>query len=268
MRLTVIDLETTGLSASGDRIIEVAIVRSDGEREVEAWSSLVRSDVAVGASERVHGISNEMLRSAPSLASLAPRIAELVQGATLVAHRAPFDLAFLAASGLLAVGTAAIDTAAIADRVFGESGLASLAGRIGGRAPSHRALPDALAALDLLRACIETLGDIDAAELVALSGTRASMRAEVEQRLRSAMGRAEPLGIVYRTASGRAREEQLVVESLTPPYATGMLLRNNVRRTLRGDRIVRAWLGARPAMRFLDRDPPSAALVEVGGSRS
>lgn len=251
MHLAVIDLETSGVSAASDRIVEIAIVRTLGLEEVSRWSSLVRADTTVGASERIHGISDAMLEGAPTLSELRERIAERTEGAALVAHRAAFDCGFLEAAvkrgEIGAVPTLVIDTAALADRALGESGLRAIARRIGGRAPSHRALPDALAALDALAACVDTLGPIDAAELAALSTPRASLRSAVEAVLRAANG---PVGIVYRPASGRAHEDRLHVEKIEPPYVTGVLETKGVRRILRGDRILRAWIGERPVMRF------------------
>ncbi len=255
MRLAVIDLETTGLSSASDRIVEIAIVRTRGLVEEERWSSLVHSDVAVGSSARVHGISDAMLEGAPTLTSLRERVAELTNGATLVAHRAAFDVGFLEAAAtrgeLAPLDVGVIDTAAIADRAFGETGLLAIARRIAGRAPRHRALPDALAALDALAAAIDTLGPIDAAELVALSCTKASLRSEVEAVLRAGAQAGEQVGIVYRPASGRPQRDLLRVETVHPPYVTGVLQKKNVRRVLRGDRVVRAWIGDPPPMRFL-----------------
>lgn len=257
MQLAVIDLETTGVSPAIDRIVEIAIVRTRGLVEEARWSSLVRADVPVGASERVHGISDAMLAEAPTLASLRATIATLTEGAVLVAHRAAFDLAFLgaaAARGELAWDARpAIDTAPIAERVWGETGLAAIARRIGGRAPTHRALADVLATLDALVALVDTLGPVDADELVALSGTPASLRGEMERVLRASASSGEPAGIVYRPASGRAQEDHISVEKIEPPYVTGTLQTKGIRRVLRGDRIVRAWLGARPTLRFFDR---------------
>lgn len=271
MRVAAIDLETSGVHGATDRIVEIAIVEVDDGVEKARWSSLVRCDVPVGASERVHGISDAMLAEAPTLASLREEIARRLGGRTLVAHRAAFDLAFLSAAAergeLDAVSTGVVDTAAIAERVLGESGLAALARRIGGRRPSHRALPDALAALDALDACVETLGPVDAAELAQLSLPRASMRRALEETLRLGVERGEPVGIVYRPSTGRAHEDRVRIERLEPPYVTGTLESKGIRRILRGDRTVRAWLGSRPAMRFLDGTPPTPASVDVGDSR-
>jgi DNA polymerase-3 subunit epsilon len=271
MELAVIDLETTGTSAERDRVVEIAVVRTRGPEVVETWSSLVRPGVSVGESERVHAISDAMLVSAPSLGELAARFHELVSGATVVAHRAAFDVGFLEAAArrgeLRAITSPVADTAVIADRALGENRLAALARRIGGRRPEHRALPDAFAALDVLRACLDTLGPIDAAELADLSASRASMRSEVVRALRSGLETGVPISVIYRPASGRVHDDLLHVESLAPPYVVGSFEHKRGRRTLRGDRFVRAWSGARPVMRFFDGDRCTEACVDVGGSR-
>lgn len=273
MELAVIDLETTGIAPGVDRIVEIAIVRTRGLAERERWSSLVHGEVPVGASERVHGITDAALREAPALSALAERIRALTAGATLVAHRAAFDLGFLRAAverGELAleVPAHAIDTAPIAERVLGETGLAALARRIGGRAPTHRALPDALATLDVLGALVETLGPVEPSELVALSGTQASLRGEVEKVLRLALERREPASLLYRPASGRLAEHLVSVSEVEPPYVRAVTQPREITKLFRGDRIIRAWRGARPVLRFLDGAPPTTACVDVGGSRS
>lgn len=246
MELAILDLETTGTRPEIDRIVEIAVVRTSALVETSHWSSLVAPGVSVGDSERVHGISDAMARDAPALADLAAPFAAATAGATLVAHRAGFDRAFLAAAAargeLAAAPAAMIDTAVVADRVLGEAGLRTLARTLGTRAPSHRALPDALAALDVLAACVAILGPVEADELLELSGPGASMRRSLVALLGDAAVRGADVGLVYRPASGRTHEDVLRVELLEPPYVTGTLLGKRVRRRLRGDRIVRAWL--------------------------
>jgi DNA polymerase-3 subunit epsilon len=47
------------------------------------------------ASTRVHHISDEMVQGAPDIVEAGRRFHDFCQGAVLVAHNAPFDLAFL-----------------------------------------------------------------------------------------------------------------------------------------------------------------------------
>lgn len=92
---SVIDLETTGLWPSVDRIVEIGVVRlaPDGH-EVAAWTTLVDPDRDVGASE-IHGLTAYDLRGAPRFRDLAPSLLAMLAGTRLAAHNARFDTTFL-----------------------------------------------------------------------------------------------------------------------------------------------------------------------------
>ena len=92
---SVLDLETTGLWPSVDRIVEIGVIRlaPDGH-EVGAWTTLVDPDRDVGASE-IHGLTAFDLRGAPRFRDLAPSLLAMLAGTRLAAHNARFDLAFL-----------------------------------------------------------------------------------------------------------------------------------------------------------------------------
>jgi DNA polymerase III epsilon subunit-like protein len=67
-RYAVIDVETTGFSATRDRIVEVACALIDGERIVGRWATLVDPGIAIPAyATAVHGITDEMVSGAPRL---------------------------------------------------------------------------------------------------------------------------------------------------------------------------------------------------------
>ena len=96
-----VDLETTGTRAAHDRITEIGIVRvdaspNDATPRVIEWSSLVDPGVRMpSAIVALTGISDSMLANAPSFASIAREIAELLKGCIFVAHNARFDYGFL-----------------------------------------------------------------------------------------------------------------------------------------------------------------------------
>ena len=95
MPLACVDLETTGTSATADRITEVGIVLVD-EDGVEEWSSLVNPGTRISEFiESLTGISNEMVAAAPSFAELAPQIHARLNQRMFVAHNARFDHGFL-----------------------------------------------------------------------------------------------------------------------------------------------------------------------------
>ena len=94
----VIDLETTGFDARGtDRIVEIAIVRSDAfGRELGVFETLVNPLRAPGPTS-VHGIRSAMLHDAPTFPEIARSILAWLDGVIVVAHNARFEEAFLSA---------------------------------------------------------------------------------------------------------------------------------------------------------------------------
>src|SRR5689334_7219928 len=92
----IVDIETTGGYASNNDITEVAIVLHDGQTVVNRFESLVRPGREIPRYIQVlTGITNEMVAEAPSFASLAPVIEELLRGKIFVAHNVNFDYSFL-----------------------------------------------------------------------------------------------------------------------------------------------------------------------------
>ncbi|TSA13820.1 MAG: 3'-5' exonuclease [Comamonadaceae bacterium] len=92
----VLDLETTGGSPQRDRITEIAAVRMEGGQEAARWSTLVNPGTPIPFFIRnLTGISNQMVHDAPTFSNVVPRLLELLDGAVLVAHNAPFDHGFL-----------------------------------------------------------------------------------------------------------------------------------------------------------------------------
>jgi len=91
-----LDLETTGGNPVNDRITEIAAVRVEQGVEVARWSTLVNPGVHVsGFIERLTGISNVMVASAPRFSEVADALLALLDGAVLVAHNVRFDHGFL-----------------------------------------------------------------------------------------------------------------------------------------------------------------------------
>lgn len=94
-RLAFVDLETTGATATADRITEVGIVAVD-ETGVHEWSSLVNPGTRISEFiERLTGISNAMVATAPRFEDLAAGIAARLEGRLFFAHNARFDYGFL-----------------------------------------------------------------------------------------------------------------------------------------------------------------------------
>jgi len=91
-----LDLETTGATATHDRITEVGIVEVVNGRFVREWSSLVNPGISIPpAIQALTGISNAMVAGAPRFEEIAREVWEAIDGRVLVAHNARFDYGFL-----------------------------------------------------------------------------------------------------------------------------------------------------------------------------
>lgn len=91
----VVDVETTGFFPGRDRIVEIAVVRTDTRgRVLDEWCTLVNPERPVGATH-IHGITSAQVRRAPRFVDLVGELNARLAGRALVAHNAVFDLGFL-----------------------------------------------------------------------------------------------------------------------------------------------------------------------------
>ncbi|MEW6131694.1 MAG: DNA polymerase III subunit epsilon [Pseudomonadota bacterium] len=98
MRQIILDTETTGLDPrQGHRVIEIAAVEMHNRRltgnHFHRYLNPDR-DIEEGALQ-VHGITREFLQDKPRFGDIVAEFLEFVQGAELIIHNAPFDVAFL-----------------------------------------------------------------------------------------------------------------------------------------------------------------------------
>jgi len=97
-RTVALDTETTGIShRMGDRVIEIGAVELiDGRLTGREFHTYLQPGRAIHwAAQRVHGISDAMLRGKPVFADRALALLAFLDGAELVAHNATFDVGFL-----------------------------------------------------------------------------------------------------------------------------------------------------------------------------
>jgi DNA polymerase-3 subunit epsilon len=163
----VFDVETTGLSpAYGHRVCEIACLRLLDGKEAGSYESLTDPGrpISPGA-YRVNRIDAEMLIGAPTFEAAAGAVLQLMDGAVLVAHNAPFDLGFLAAeleiTQLPPPAGPVLDTLVLARRTFGlaRNGLQAIASALAlERGPAHRAMGDVQTTRHLLE---EILWELD-----------------------------------------------------------------------------------------------------------
>lgn len=94
---TVIDLETTGLSAKKNAITEITAIRFTVKGEVGKYSTLVQPTEPIPPEvESLTGISNEMVQGAPALVMALSELCRFVgTSPIIVGHNVPFDIGFL-----------------------------------------------------------------------------------------------------------------------------------------------------------------------------
>jgi DNA polymerase-3 subunit epsilon len=166
----VVDLETTGGTPEGGGITEIGAVKIRGGEELAEFATLVNPGQPVPPYITVlTGITEAMVTPAPPLTQVLPAFLEFARGAVWVAHNAPYDVGFLRAAcvqhGYPWPRPVVLDTAALARRALTRDEvpnrrLATLAAYFRTRTPSHRALVDARATVDVLHALFARLGSL------------------------------------------------------------------------------------------------------------
>jgi DNA polymerase-3 subunit alpha (Gram-positive type) len=174
----VFDVETTGLSTTHDRIIELAAVKCHRGQIVETFESLIRAGRPIPEKIReLTGIDDKMLDNAPEEVDVVHRFLEFAGNSVLVAHHVNFDLGFfqeaVKRSGLGAVQNPAVDTLELARILFPECSryrLAALCEYLGiPLRRHHRALDDAMATAELWNRMLDRIAGHHADDLFQLN---------------------------------------------------------------------------------------------------
>ncbi len=169
----VVDLETTGGRATGDyadAITEIGAVKVRGGAVLGELATLVDPGRDIPPQiVALTGITSAMVYNAPTIETVLPAFLEFSCGAVLVAHNAGFDIGFLRAATERAQLTwprpPVLCTVRLARRVLTRDEapsvrLAALARLFGAATtPTHRALDDARATVDVLHGLIERVGN-------------------------------------------------------------------------------------------------------------
>ncbi|MFA3917741.1 3'-5' exonuclease [Ruegeria hyattellae] len=165
----VFDTETTGLLPHKDAVVQIGAVRVLRGRLVagEVFDTLVDPGRPIPpASTRVHRVTDAMVQCAPDFAEAGRQFHHFSRDSVIVAHNAPFDMAFLRRDAK-AMGVAwdhpILDTVLLSAVLFGASEthtLDALCDRLGVTIPEnlrHTALGDARATAEVLVAMLPML---------------------------------------------------------------------------------------------------------------
>ena len=154
----VFDLETSGLDPAKYEIIEIGAIRFEGGHETGQYHTYVKpvSPVPSQASG-INGITNEMLRSAPSFDEISADFVGFLKDLPLVAHNARFDMHFLQTELKRRLENQVIDTLKLSRELIPgleNYKLETLKQYFGMDVGSHNALDDCLVAAKVYQECI------------------------------------------------------------------------------------------------------------------
>ena len=160
-----LDLETTGLSAETDAIIEIGAVKFTSDATLDEYETFVNPGRKITEFiNQLTGITQAQVDAAPKFADVASDLLDFIGDSTVIAHNADFDLGFLRAEGLT-VDVPVCDTwelAYLAQPNAPSYALDQIASAVSApKRQAHRALNDALAVRDVFLALVPALANMD-----------------------------------------------------------------------------------------------------------
>ena len=180
-----IDLETTGLRAESDSILEVGAVRFQGDEVLDTFQTFINPGREIPEFvQRYTGITPQDIRRAPSFPQIRDDLAEFITRDSqplvpIVGHSVNFDLGFLESHGLPLLNPAfdTLDLATVFLPFQRRYSLARLIDELGIRPEqaqrdqrSHRAVYDALAHKELYIKLLRIAGEQDGGLLTYMAG--------------------------------------------------------------------------------------------------
>jgi len=172
--LVFLDIETTGSTPSIDRITEVALIKIEQGKKTVVWQTLVNPETFVpGQITGLTGISNDMVKNAPTFKQIAGDLYSYLEGMVLTAHNCRFDYGFLKAEFQRLGGTLRLQTLCtvkLSRRLYPNLSGHSLDAIIKrfnlSTNARHRAIGDTQLMLDFLEAAKQDLGSIKVLEAI------------------------------------------------------------------------------------------------------
>ncbi|HEK9049213.1 TPA: 3'-5' exonuclease [Clostridioides difficile] len=162
----VFDLETTGLDASKEDIIEIAAIKFERDVPSEIFSTFVKPSKSIRKKiTDITGITDEDVVNAPKIEEVLPHFLNFISDYTLIAHNAIFDMEFildkLYKNGYKKITNKVIDTLALSRKYIrtyeGKKlksySLPSLHEELGLNYSSHRALEDCKSCSSVYKTC-------------------------------------------------------------------------------------------------------------------
>ena len=174
-----IDLETTGLKAESDAILEVGAVRFRGDEVLDTFQTFTNPGRDIPEFvQRYTGITPQDIRRAPSFPQIRDQLAAFIGSDPIVGHSVNFDIGFLTSHGLPLSNPAfdTLDLATVFLPVQRRYSLSWLIDELGIRPEqgqrdqrSHRAIYDAIAHKELYLKLLRVASEQDSGLLAYVS---------------------------------------------------------------------------------------------------
>ena len=88
----IIDVETSGMGATNNKITDIAIIIHDGQKIIDEFQSLVNPERKISRRvTQLTGIDNEMVKYAPKFYEIAKQVYQMTEDLVFVAHNVSFD---------------------------------------------------------------------------------------------------------------------------------------------------------------------------------
>lgn len=166
----VFDIETTGLSVTQNKIIEIAAVKMVEGKEIDRYATFVNPHVRIPYNiQQLTNINDDMVKDAPDVEPVLKEFMEFAGDAILVAHNARFDVGFVNAKlkelGFPPMDNPVLDTLELARMLFPtlkNHRLNTLAAKYKVSLENHhRAIDDTLALGEILNGLLEDAAKIE-----------------------------------------------------------------------------------------------------------
>ena len=93
---SVLYLETTGFSPINDRITEIGIIKIKNGEEVGRFETFINPEMPIPKRvQEVTNITDEMVKDAPTIKEILPKMIDFIGDSVVVTHKTDFDCAFL-----------------------------------------------------------------------------------------------------------------------------------------------------------------------------
>lgn len=157
--LAIVDVETTGMSARYNRIIEIAVIRIEKNKVADTFTTFINPEIVIPSFiTHLTGISQQDVDTAPLFGKVKHKIKKILKDATFVAHNVWFDYSFIQSEferANISFESKKCCTVRLSRRLYPQyksHSLASIIERFGfGYENRHRAYDDAFVVWQLLK---------------------------------------------------------------------------------------------------------------------